>query len=77
MMYLILRDAKGQRHECMLMARDENRMRVAFRHGNDAIELTRCQDQWIQEGSGPIEVESFLAGAGPLIAPQARYLLAG
>ena len=79
MMYLILRDATGQRHECMLMARNQNRLRVAFRGGDDAVELTREQDQWIQEDSGPVEIESFVRGDRPLIVlqPEARYCLAG
>jgi len=79
MMYLILRDARGQRHECMLMASNQNRLRVAFRGGDDAVELTREQDHWIHEDSGPFEIESFVAGDRPLIVPQpqARYCLAG
>jgi hypothetical protein len=79
MMYLILRDATGQRHECMLMASDQNRLRVAFRGGDDAVELTREQDHWIQEGCGPVEIDSFVAGDRPLIVlqPEAQYCLAG
>lgn len=79
MMYLILRDATGQRHECMLMARNQNRLRVAFRGGDDAVELTRDQDHWIQEDNAPVEIESFVAGDRPLIVlqPEARYCLAG
>jgi len=79
MLYMILRDSHGQRCECMLMASDESRMRVAFRGGDDAVELKRQGDRWIQEGDGPVEVESFVAGDRPLIAlrPDAQYLLAG
>ena len=79
MMYMILRDSTGKRSECMLMASDESRMRVAFRGGEDAVELRRQGEGWIQEGYGPVEVESFVAGERPLIVlqPDARYLLAG
>jgi hypothetical protein len=79
MMYMIVRDSKGNRSECMLMASDQSRMRVAFRGGDDAVELRRQGDRWIQEGYGPVEVESFVAGDRPLIVmqPDAEYLLAG
>ena len=79
MTYMILCDANGRRSECMLIASNENAMRVAFRGAEDVVELTRREDHWIQEGWGPVEIESFVAGDEPLVwlQPDVRYLLAG
>ena len=78
-MYLILSDADGNRYECMLIAASGDCLRVAFRGGEDAVELTRRQNQWFSEDRGPVEVESVVAGDRPLIAlePAASYLRAG
>jgi hypothetical protein len=78
-MYLILSDATGKRYECMVIAGDVDRMRVAFCGGEDAVELTRRQNHWISDDCGPVEVESIVAADWPLTALEApaQYLMAG
>lgn len=78
-MYLILCDASGNRYEGMVLAGSENGLRVALRGGEDAVELTRHQNQWTLEGGAPVEIESMLAAdrpLGALLVPVA-YPLAG
>ena len=63
----------------MVLATSEHGLRVALRGGEDTIELTRHQNEWIIEGNGPVEIESMLAGDRPpaaLLVPVA-YPLAG
>ena len=67
-MYLLLSDQNGNRYECVVIAGDVDRMRVALRGGDDAIELTRRRDQWISDEFGPVEVESIVAGDQPPVA---------
>jgi len=78
-MYLIFSDVNGNRYECVVIAGDAGRMRVAFRGGEDAVELTRRQNHWISDDCGPVEVESIVVGNRPLVAlePPAPYLMAG
>ena len=78
-MYMILSDAMGKLHECVLIAGNGDRMRIAFRGGEDAVELTRRQNQWISENFGLVEVEFVVAGNRPLSAlkPAHQYLKAG
>lgn len=78
-MYLILCDSTGNRYEGMVLAGSETRLRVALRGGEDAIELTRHQNEWTIEGDGPVEIESLLAGERPLAAllVPVAYPLAG
>ena len=78
-MYLILCDSSGNRYEGMVLATSEHGLRVALRGGEDAIELTRHQNEWTIEGNGPVEIESMLAGDRPLAAflVPVAYPLAG
>lgn len=78
-MYLILCDSNGNLYEGMILAGSENRLRVALRGDEDAVELTRHQNQWILEGSATVEIESLLAGDRPLAAllSPVAYPLAG
>lgn len=78
-MYVILCDSTGNRYEGMVLAGSETRLRVALRGDEDAIELTRHQNEWRLEGEGPVEIESMLAGDRPLAAllVPVAYPLAG
>ena len=78
-MYLLLSDQNGKRYECVVIAGDVDRMRVAFRGGDDAMELTRRQDHWMSDDFGPVEVESIVAGDQPpaVLEQPARCLMAG
>ena len=78
-MYLILRDSNDNRYEGMVLATSEHGLRIALRGGEDAIELTRHQNEWTMEGGGPVAIESLLADGRPLavlVVPGA-YPLAG
>ena len=78
-MYLILCDSNGNRYEGMVLAGSENRLRVALRGDEDAVELTRHQNEWTLEGGGSVEIESILGGGRPLAAllSPVAYPLAG
>ncbi len=59
-MPMILLYENGLRVDAMLLAIGQNRMRVVFRGGRDAMELRLLKDQWMSEEGDAVDIESIL-----------------
>ena len=49
--------ANGQTVEAALVARIENRIRVAFQGGDDVVEFTDVNGTWVSEECEPVQIE--------------------
>jgi hypothetical protein len=54
---MILTYANGSKTEAMLLARSENKIRVAIPGNNDPMELTDVHGTWVSEDCEPVRVE--------------------
>ena len=54
---MVIRYANGKSQEGILLARNENRMRVALKDGEDVAEFTEINGVWISEDCEPVQVE--------------------
>ena len=54
---MILIYADGSRTEAFLLARTENKIRVAVRGSDDPLELTDVHGTWVSEDCEPVRVE--------------------
>jgi len=54
---MTIRYADGTSQEGILLARNENRMRVALKDGTDVAEFTEVNGVWISETCDPVEIE--------------------
>ena len=63
-MRMILRREDGVRVEAVLLAANDQRMRVAVDSADDATTLTRTDDYWRAEDGTVIEIEALLTLEG-------------
>lgn len=54
---MIVRYRDGKTVEGILLARAENRMRVALRDGADVTEFTETNGVWVSDDCEPVEIE--------------------
>jgi hypothetical protein len=54
---MVLRYADGSKTEAFLLARTENKIRVAIPGSDDPLELTDVRGTWISEDCEPVRVE--------------------
>jgi hypothetical protein len=54
---MILTYADGSRTEAILLARSENKIRVALPGSDDPVELTDIHGTWVSEDCEPVRVE--------------------
>jgi hypothetical protein len=55
--HMILIHANGSRTEAVLLARNENKMRVAIAGSDDLVELTDVHGTWVTEDCEPVYVQ--------------------
>jgi hypothetical protein len=60
-MYLILLYPDGRRFEAMVLTASPERLRVALKDGDDALELRRVEGRWFSEHNEEIQFESWMA----------------
>jgi len=54
---MIVRYTDGTSQEGILLARGENRMRVALRNSDDVAEFTEVNGIWVSEDCEPVQIE--------------------
>lgn len=55
--FMILIYANGSRTEAVLLARNENKIRVAIAGSDDLLELTDVHGTWVTEDCEPVQVQ--------------------
>ena len=63
-MYVIIGFPNGEAREAIVMAAAHDRMRVALRDADDAVELRKTRGGWKAEDGRAVELESVLYDAG-------------
>lgn len=59
-MLMILRFENGKRTEGVLLAMDEERIRLAVPRLNETLELKQVDGMWLGEKGNQVEIESIL-----------------
>jgi hypothetical protein len=67
---MILRYESGARVEAVLLAANDQNMRVAIESQSDSVELRRLGDAWQTDGGEAIEIEALIQVPG---ADMARF----
>jgi hypothetical protein len=62
---MVLIFANGSRTEAVLLARNENKIRVAIAGSDDVLELTDVHGTWVTEGCEPVYVQFAWEGKTP------------
>jgi hypothetical protein len=62
---MVLIFANGSRTEAVLLARNENKIRVAIAGSDDVLELTDVHGRWVTEGCEPVYVQFAWEGKTP------------
>jgi len=76
-MDMILLEVNGLRTDALLLALGSDRMRVAFRNGDDAIELRREGEQWISEEGSTFVAEAWITDSCEGLEAAPRTMAAG
>ena len=63
--HMILTYADGSKMEAVLLARNENKIRVAIAGSDDLVELTDIHGTWVTDDCEPVHVQFAWEGKAP------------